>query len=238
MHRTGSFIPSLADPDLTGVVDIVLVCLSVYRGHGGGPRPRAAIMIALTDGFDYDHCSCGTRLESACVLLSFIVILGWLLSYCFNRRFGALGANGSKKVWPARADFGVPKRCEIMIAGGAVRGREEPAAPDHLEREIACARLVERERYGCAHFTRPPADHFQTGLPLNDGAVIIQKDRSAALPALPLDNQSRPSRKLGTRPSRGHRHHRRDGLPFACGIRRDGRSRWRRPGNWAGQFPH
>ena len=87
---------------------------------------------------------------------------------------------------------------------------------------------------------------FQPPLPLHDGAVIIQKDRIAAAACfLPLTTNAAISLKLGTRHRAGHRHHGRDGLPDAGGLRRDGPDLggglWRTAAgvdDWRGRIAH
>jgi diadenylate cyclase len=204
MHRLGRFIPSLPTLDLTGVIDILLVAFVVYEALMVVRGTRAGhILIGILTMVSIYGIASWMGLEALRSLLSFIVpYIGLAIIVLFQSEIRRTLARIGRKNWfgLARGFRGPEALSEIMMAVDQF-AREKTGALIVLERDIGLRTFVES---GVALDARISRDIllsiFQTGLPMHDGAVVIQKDRIAAAACfLPLTTNPALSRAYGTR---------------------------------------
>jgi len=200
-HR---FLPLLPNLTLRGVVDILVVAFLVYQALMVVRGTRAGhillgifIMVALYG------LSVWAGLEALRAVLSFTVpLVGLAIVVLFQSEIRrTLARLGRKRLLGFGAGFREPEAInEILMA-------VETMAPQHvgalivLERDIGLRTFIESGVALEARITRDLLlSIFAPGLPLHDGAVIIQKDRiSAAACFLPLTTTPALARELGTR---------------------------------------
>jgi diadenylate cyclase len=200
-HR---FLPLLPNLTLRGVVDILVVAFLVYQALMVVRGTRAGhillgifIMVALYG------LSVWAGLEALRAVLSFAVpLVGLSIVVLFQSEIRrTLARLGRKRLLGFGAGFREPEAInEILMA-------VETLAPQHvgalivLERDIGLRTFIESGVALEARITRDLLlSIFAPGLPLHDGAVIIQKDRIAAAACfLPLTTTPALARELGTR---------------------------------------
>jgi len=200
-HRLLPLVPNLT---LRGVVDILVVAFLVYQALMVVRGTRAGhillgifIMVALYG------LSVWAGLEALRAVLSFTVpLVGLAIVVLFQSEIRrTLARLGRKRLLGFGAGFREPEAInEILMA-------VETMAPQHvgalivLERDIGLRTFIESGVALEARITRDLLlSIFAPGLPLHDGAVIIQKDRiSAAACFLPLTTTPALARELGTR---------------------------------------
>jgi diadenylate cyclase len=200
-HR---FLPLLPNLTLRGVVDILVVAFLVYQALMVVRGTRAGhillgifIMVALYG------LSVWAGLEALRAVLSFTVpLVGLAIVVLFQSEIRRTLARLGRKRWLGfGAGFRAPEAInEILMA-------VETMAPQHvgalivLERDIGLRTFIESGVALEARITRDLLlSIFAPGLPLHDGAVIIQKDRIAAAACfLPLTTTPALARELGTR---------------------------------------
>jgi len=200
-HR---FLPLLPNLTLRGVVDILVVAFLVYQALMVVRGTRAGhillgifIMVALYG------LSVWAGLEALRAVLSFTVpLVGLAIVVLFQSEIRrTLARLGRKRLLGFGAGFREPEAInEILMA-------VETMAPQHvgalivLERDIGLRTFIESGVALEARITRDLLlSIFAPGLPLHDGAVIIQKDRIAAAACfLPLTTTPALARELGTR---------------------------------------
>jgi diadenylate cyclase len=186
------------------VVDILVVAFLVYQALMVVRGTRAGhillgifIMVALYG------LSVWAGLEALRAVLSFAVpLVGLAIVVLFQSEIRrALARLGRKRWLGFGAGFRAPEAInEILMA-------VETMAPQHvgalivLERDIGLRTFIESGVALEARITRDLLlSIFAPGLPLHDGAVIIQKDRIAAAACfLPLTTTPALARELGTR---------------------------------------
>jgi diadenylate cyclase len=197
------FLPSTPSLDATGIVDILVVaflvyqCLMVVRGTRAGPILLGIlIMVSL-----YAVAFWG-GLEATRTLLSFIVpFIGLAVIVLFQSEIRRTLARLGRKRWLGLGGgFRGPDSSEIMLAVEQFM-QQRTGALIVLERDIGLRTFIESGVRLDARVSRDLLlSIFYPGLPLHDGAVIVQKDRVAAAACfLPLTTNSSLSRKLGTR---------------------------------------
>ena len=200
-HRLLPLVPNLT---LRGVVDILVVAFLVYQALMVVRGTRAGhillgifIMVALYG------LSVWAGLEALRAVLSFTVpLVGLAIVVLFQSEIRRTLARLGRKRWLGfGAGFRAPEAInEILMA-------VETMAPQHvgalivLERDIGLRTFIESGVALEARITRDLLlSIFAPGLPLHDGAVIIQKDRIAAAACfLPLTTTPALARELGTR---------------------------------------
>ena len=198
------FLPLLPNLTLRGVVDILVVAFLVYQALMVVRGTRAGhillgifIMVALYG------LSVWAGLEALRAVLSFTVpLVGLAIVVLFQSEIRRTLARLGRKRWLGfGSGFREPEAInEILMA-------VETMAPQHvgalivLERDIGLRTFIESGVALEARITRDLLlSIFAPGLPLHDGAVIIQKDRIAAAACfLPLTTTPALARELGTR---------------------------------------
>ena len=204
MPNPARFIPSLPTLDLTGVFDILLVAFVVYEALTVVRGTRAGhILIGILTMVSIYVLASWTGLEALRWLLSNIVpYIGLAIIVLFQSEIRRTLARIGRKNWFGLAQgFRAPEALSEILMAAEHFSQEKIGALIVLERDIGLRTFVES---GVPLESRISRDIlisiFQPGLPLHDGAVIIQKDRiSAAACFLPLTTNPALARQLGTR---------------------------------------
>lgn len=195
------FLPSTASLDATGVIDILVVafvvyqCLMVVRGTRAGP-----ILLGILMMMSLYAVSLWAGLEALRSLLSFIVpYIGLAVIVLFQSEIRRTLARLGRKRWLG-GGYRAPDASEIVLAIEKF-AEQKTGALIVLERDIGLRTFIESGVRLDARVSRDLLlSIFYTGLPLHDGAVIIQKDRIAAAACfLPLTTNPATGRQLGTR---------------------------------------
>jgi diadenylate cyclase len=199
------FLPSLSALDLTGIVDILVVsfllyqCLMVVRGTRAGPILVGILVMVLLY-----RLALRVGLDALSWLLSSIVpYMGLAVIVLFQSEIRRTLARIGRKRWMGMiaGGFHAPESVsEIMLAVEQLSA-EKIGALIVLERDIGLRTFIESGVRLEARLSRDLLiSIFQPGLPLHDGAVIVQKERLAAAGCfLPLTTNRELSLKLGTR---------------------------------------
>ena len=197
------FLPSMPSLDATGVIDILVVaflvyqCLMVVRGTRAGP-----ILLGILIMVSLYLLALWTGLEALRTLLSFIVpFMGLAVIVLFQSEIRRTLARLGRKRWMVLGgEFRGPDAGEIMLAAEYFAERQIGALIV-LERDIGLRTFIESGVRLDARVSRDLLlSIFQPGLPLHDGAVIVQNNSIAAAACfLPLTTNPMLSRKMGTR---------------------------------------
>jgi diadenylate cyclase len=190
--------------DVNGAIDILVVAFLVYQALMVVRGTRAGhILIGILIMVVLYAVSLWAGLEALRSLLSFIVpYLGLAIIVLFQSEIRRTLARLGRKRWFAwGADFWKPETVNEVLLAIEELAADKTGALIVLERDIGLRTFIES---GVRLESRISRDLllsiFQTGLPLHDGAVIIQKDRIAAAACfLPLTTNPALSRNLGTR---------------------------------------
>jgi diadenylate cyclase len=204
MPNLARFIPSLPTLDLTGVFDILLVAFVVYEALTVVRGTRAGhILIGILTMVSIYALASWAGLEALRWLLSNIVpYIGLAIIVLFQSEIRRTLARIGRKNWFGLAQgFRAPEALSEIMMAAEHFSHHKIGALIVLERDIGLRTFVES---GVPLESRISRDIlisiFQPGLPLHDGAVIIQKDRiSAAACFLPLTTNPALARQLGTR---------------------------------------
>jgi diadenylate cyclase len=201
MHR---LLPSLPGLDLIGVIDILVVAFLVYQALMVVRGTRAGhILLGILIMVSLYVLALWAGLEALRALLAFIVpYLGLAIIVLFQSEIRRTLARLGRKRW---LGFGatfwkLESVNEILLAIEELQAHKTGALIV-LERDIGLRTFIESGVRLEARVSRDLlVSIFQVGLPLHDGAVIVQKDRLAAAACfLPLTTNPALSRKLGTR---------------------------------------
>jgi len=201
MHR---FWPSLPGFDLTTAIDILVVAFLIYQALMVVRGTRAGhILIGILIMVTLYGVASWAGLEALRALLAFIVpYLGLAIIVLFQSEIRRTLARLGRKRWnPFAAAYWKPETVADILLAVEELAAQKTGALIVLERDIGLRTFVES---GVRLESRISRDLllsiFQVGLPLHDGAVIVQKDRLAAAACfLPLTTNPQLSRKLGTR---------------------------------------
>jgi diadenylate cyclase len=204
MSHAFPFLSSLPPLGLNAVVDIVVVAFLVYQALMVVRGTRAGhILVGILIMVSLYLAAWGAGLEALRSVLAFIVpYLGIAIIVLFQSEIRRTLARLGRKRW-----FGL---------GGGYRGLESVnellLAVEHLsahktgalivlERDIGLRTFIESGVRLDAHISRDLLlSIFQPGLPLHDGAVIVQKEHIAAAACfLPLTTNPALASTLGTR---------------------------------------
>jgi diadenylate cyclase len=204
LHRLARFIPSIPTLDLTGVIDILLVAVLVYEMLMVVRGTRAGhILIGILTMVSIYAIASWAGLEALRSLLSFIVpYIGLAIIVLFQSEIRRTLARIGRKDWFGLArGFRAPEALSEIMMAVEQFAQEKTGALIVLERDIGLRTFVES---GVSLDSLVSRDIllsiFQTGLPMHDGAVIIQKARIAAAACfLPLTTHPTLARSLGTR---------------------------------------
>src|SRR5215470_12573590 len=198
------FIHSLPSLDIAAIVDILLVAVVIYEALMVVRGTRAGhILVGMLAMVSIYALATWAGLEALRSVLSFIVpYIGLAMIVLFQSEIRRTLARIGRKNWFGFGrGFRAPEAInEIMLAVEQF-AEQKTGAIIVLERDIGLRTFVES---GVGLDARVSRDLlisiFQPGLPLHDGAVVVQKDRIAAAACfLPLTTNPQLSRKLGTR---------------------------------------
>src|ERR1039457_4821651 len=200
-HR---FLPSFSSLTLTDVVDILVVAFLVYQALLVVRGTRAGhILIGIFIMLALYAVALWAGLEALRSVLSFIVpYLGLAIIVLFQSEIRrTLARLGRKRWFGLGSDYRpLASVAEIMLAVEELASHKTGALIV-LERDIGLRTFVESGVRLDARISRDLLlSIFQPGLPLHDGAVIVQSDRIAAAACfLPLTTNPAFRNELGTR---------------------------------------
>ena len=204
MPRSNPFLASLPNLDLTAIVDILVVAFLVYEALMVVRGTRAGhILLGILFMVLFYVAAVWGGLEALRSVLSFIVpYLGIAIIVLFQSEIRRTLARLGRKRWFGLGSDYRPLESvdEIMLAVEELASHKTGALIV-LERDIGLRTFVESGVRLDAHISRDLLlSIFQPGLPLHDGAVIVQNDRVAAAACfLPLTTNPAFRSELGTR---------------------------------------
>jgi diadenylate cyclase len=195
-------LPSLASLDLTAIVDILVVAFLVYQALMVVRGTRAGhILIGILIMVGLYAMAWWAGLQALRSLLSFIVpYLGLAIIVLFQSEIRRTLARLGRKRWLG-AGFHAPESVSEILMALEQFSEQKVGALIVLERDIGLRTFIESGVRMEARLSRDLLlSVFHPGLPLHDGAVIVQKDRIAAAACfLPLTTNPALSLTLGTR---------------------------------------
>jgi diadenylate cyclase len=204
MSQFPRFLPLLPNLTLRSVVDILVVAFLVYqalmvvRGTRAGHILLGIFMMAMLYAL-----SVWAGLEALRAVLSFIVpLVGLAVIVLFQSEIRRTLARLGRKRWLGfGAGYHAPEATNEILMAVEVMAPKKVGALIVLERDIGLRTFIESGVALEARITRDLLlSIFAPGLPLHDGAVIVQKDRIAAAACfLPLTTTPALARDLGTR---------------------------------------
>src|SRR3954454_12844309 len=197
-------LPSLPRLELTAIVDILVVAVLIYQGLMAVRGTRAGhILLGILIMVTLYGLALWAGLEALRALLAFIVpYLGIAIIVLFQSEIRRTLARLGRKRWFGwGAAFWKPESVNEILLAVEELSAHKTGALIVLERDIGLRTFIESGMRLEARISRDLLlSIFQVGLPLHDGAVIVQKDRLAAAACfLPLTTNPQLSRKLGTR---------------------------------------
>jgi diadenylate cyclase len=193
---------TLPNLGLAGIVDILVVAFLVYQALMVVRGTRAGhILLGIVIMLGLYGLAVWAGLEALRSLLSFIVpYIGLAIIVLFQTEIRRTLARLGRKRWLG-VGFRAPESVSEILLALEQLSQQKTGALIVLERDIGLRTFIES---GVRLESRISRDLllsiFHPGLPLHDGAVIVQKDRiSAAACFLPLTTNPAVSLKLGTR---------------------------------------
>jgi diadenylate cyclase len=205
MPRLPRIMPS-AMPNLSlyAVIDILVVAFVVYQALMVVRGTRAGhILIGILTMVSIYAIALWTGLEALRSLLSFIVpYLGIAIIILFQSEIRRTLARIGRKNWfGLRGGFRAPEATNEIVMAVEHLAQNKTGALIVLERDIGLRTFIESGVRLEAYLSRDLLlTIFASGLPLHDGAVIVQKERVAAAACfLPLTTNRELSSTLGTR---------------------------------------
>jgi len=196
-------LPSVPDPGITGIVDILVVAFLVYQALMVVRGTRAGhILIGILIMVSLYAAATYLRLEALRSLLSFIVpYLGLAVIVLFQSEIRRTLARLGRKRWFGGGDFHAPEVVSEILLAIEQLAEQKTGALIVLERDIGLRTFIESGVRLDATISRDLlVTIFSPGLPLHDGAVIVQRERLAAAACfLPLTTNPALSSQLGTR---------------------------------------
>ena len=196
------YLPALPELTLTGIIDILIVAFLLYQSLLVVRGTRAGhILIGILMMVFLYAVAVWAGLEALRSLLSFIVpYLGLAIIVLFQSEIRRTLARIGRKRWFS-AGFRAPESIHEIVLAVEQLAAQKTGALIVLERDIGLRTFVESGVRMDALISRDLLlSIFRPGLPLHDGAAIIQKDRIAAAACfLPLTTSPSLSRTLGTR---------------------------------------
>jgi diadenylate cyclase len=202
MPHLPPFFSSLPGIRLSAVIDILIVAFLLYqalmvvRGTRAGHVVVGILIMVLLYAV-----AVWTGLEALRSLLSFIVpYLGLAIIVLFQSEIRRTLARIGRKRWVS-AGFRAPESIHEIVLAVEQLSVQQTGAIIVLERDIGLRTFVESGVRLDALISRDLLlSIFRPGMPLHDGAVIVQKDRIAAAACfLPLTTSPALARALGTR---------------------------------------
>ncbi len=195
---------ALPNLDLTGIIDILVVAFLVYQALMVVRGTRAGhILVGIVIMMAFYGAAWWAGMVALRSLLQFIVpYLGLAIIVLFQSEIRRTLARLGRKRWLGLGGAFQPLESvsEILLAVEQL-AQQKIGALIILERDIGLRTFIESGVRLEAHISRDLLlSIFQPGLPLHDGAVIVQKDRCAAAACfLPLTTNPTLSSQLGTR---------------------------------------
>lgn len=204
MSRFDRLMPALPNFTLIDVIDILLVAVLVYEALMVVRGTRAGhILIGILTMVSIYAIAVGLGLEALRSVLSFIVpYLGIAIIVLFQSEIRrTLARIGRKNFLGFGRGFRAPEAVSEIMLAVELFAEQKIGALIVLERDIGLRTFIESGVLMEARVSRDLLiSIFQPGLPLHDGAVVVQKGRIAAAACfLPLTTNPQLSRKLGTR---------------------------------------
>ena len=197
-----SRIVSLPNFTVTGLIDVLIVAFLVYQALMVVRGTRAGhILLGILMMVGLYIVAVSTGLEALRSLLSYIVpYLGLAIIVLFQSEIRRTLARIGRKSWVG-SGFRAPESIHEIVLAVEQLHEQKTGALIVLERDIGLRTFVESGVRLESLISRDLlVSIFQPGLPLHDGAVIVQKDRIAAAACfLPLTTSPALSRNLGTR---------------------------------------
>jgi diadenylate cyclase len=196
------YLPSLATLDLSAILDILVVAFLVYQALMVVRGTRAGhILIGILIMVGLYAMAWWAGLQALRSVLSFIVpYLGLAIIVLFQSEIRRTLARLGRKRWLG-AGFHAPESLSEILMALEQFSEQKVGALIVLERDIGLRTFIESGVRLEARLSRDLLlSIFHPGLPLHDGASIVQKDRIAAAACfLPLTTNPAVSLKLGTR---------------------------------------
>src|SRR5471030_876224 len=198
------FVPSMPNLSLTGIIDILVVAFVVYQALMVVRGTRAGhILIGILTMVSIYALALWGGLEALRSLLSFIVpYLGLAIIVLFQSEIRRTLARIGRKNWfGLRTGFRAPESISEILLAVEQFAQNKTGALIVLERDIGLRTFIESGVRLEAYISRDLLlTIFETGLPLHDGAAILQKELVAAAACfMPLTTNPVLSRTLGTR---------------------------------------
>ena len=198
------FLPLLPNLTPTAVVDILVVACLAYQALMVVRGTRAGhILIGSLMMVSLYALSVWAGLEALRAVLSNIVpLIGLAIVVLFHSEIRRMLARLGRKRWMGfGSGYRAPESVDEILMAVEFFAPRKIGALIVLERDIGLRTFIESGVTLDARITRDLlVSIFNPGLPLHDGAVIIQKDRIAAAACfLPLTTLPALSRELGTR---------------------------------------
>ena len=202
MANLARFLPATPTLTVTGIIDILVVAFLVYQALMVVRGTRAGhILIGISFMVLLYGLAVWAGLEALRSVLNFIVpYLGLAIIVLFQSEIRRTLASIGRKGW-LTAGFRSSESIHEIVLAVEQLSEQKTGALIVLERDIGLRTFVESGVPLEARISRDLLlSIFQPGLPLHDGAVIVQKDRIAAAACfLPLTTNPLLSRNLGTR---------------------------------------
>src|SRR5262252_7984276 len=197
-------LQSLPPLNLTAILDILLVAFVVYEALMVVRGTRAGhILIGMLAMVSIYAVATWAGLEALRFVLSSIVpYIGLAVIVLFQSEIRRTLARIGRKNWFGFGQgFRGPEALSEILLAVDQMSREKTGALIVFERDIGLRTFIESGVVLDANISRDLLlSIFQPGLPLHDGAVIVQKDRIAAAACfLPLTTGAGVSRTFGTR---------------------------------------
>jgi diadenylate cyclase len=204
MLRSNPILASLPNLDLAAVVDILVVAFLVYEALMVVRGTRAGhILLGILFMVLLYVAAVWAGLEALRSVLSFIVpYLGLAIIVLFQSEIRrTLARLGRKRWFGLGADYRPLASVDEITMAVEELASHQTGALIVLERDIGLRTFVESGVRLDARISRDLLlSIFQPGLPLHDGAVIVQNDRIAAAACfLPLTTNPAFRTELGTR---------------------------------------
>jgi diadenylate cyclase len=198
------FLPSLPGFGLTAAIDIIVVAFLIYQALMVVRGTRAGhILIGILIMVSLYGLASWAGLQALRALLAFIVpYLGLAIIVLFQSEIRRTLARLGRKRWmPWGAGYWKPESVNEILLAVEELAANKTGALIVLERDIGLRTFIES---GVRLESRISRDLllsiFQVGLPLHDGAVIVQKDKIAAAACfLPLTTSREFCRLVVTR---------------------------------------
>jgi diadenylate cyclase len=202
MARLLQFLPAMPNLSLNAIIDMLIVAFLVYQALMVVRGTRAGhILLGILMMVSLYAIAVWAGLEALRSVLSFIVpYLGLAIIVLFQSEIRRTLARIGRKSWVG-AGFRAPESIHEIALAVEQLAEKKTGALIILERDIGLRTFVESGVVMEARISRDLLlSIFQPGLPLHDGAAIVQKDRIAAAACfLPLTTNPALSQNLGTR---------------------------------------